>query len=121
MNPKNALSNLPALKMIAKTAEDIRKDANELCQMMQEKELPFEIGVEPCESQIGGGAFPTANLSGYAVVLTCKQKKCQDIVDAMEQLPVPVICRCQKDQIILDVRTLEKEDMEIIVRELELL
>ena len=121
LNPENALRNLPALKMIAKTAEDTRKDANALCQMLQEKELPFEISVEPCESQIGGGAFPTANLSGYAVVLTCKQKKCQDIVDAMEQLPVPVICRCQKDQIILDVRTLEKEDTEMIVRELELL
>ena len=121
LNPENALSNLPALKMIAKTAEDTRKDANTLRQMLQEKELPFEVSVEPCESQVGGGAFPTANLKGYAVVLTCKQKKCQDIVDAMEQLPVPIICRCQKDQVILDVRTLEKEDMEIIVRELELL
>ena len=107
--------------MIAKTAEDTRKDANTLCQMLQEKELPFEVRVEPCESQVGGGAFPTEHLQGYGVVLTSRQKKCQDSVDAMEQLPIPVICRCQKEQIILDVRTLEKEDMEMIVRELELL
>ena len=107
--------------MIAKTAEDTRKDANTLCQMLQKKKLPFEVSVEACESQVGGGAFPTEHLQGYGVVLTSRQKKCQDIIDAMEHLPVPVICRCQKDQIILDVRTLEKEDMDMIVKELELL
>ena len=37
LNPENALRNLPALKMIAKTAEDTRKDANTLRQMLQEK------------------------------------------------------------------------------------
>lgn len=121
LNPENALRNLPALKMIAKTAEDTRKDANTLRQMLQEKKMPFEVSVEPCESQVGGGAFPTEHLQGYGVVLTSRQKKCQDIIDAMEHLPVPVICRCQKDQIILDVRTLEKEDMDMIVKELELL
>ena len=98
-----------------------RKVTDTMLQMLQEKKLPFEVSVEPCESQVGGGAFPTEHLQGYGVVLTSRQKKCQDIVDAMEQLPVPVICRCQKDQIILDVRTLEKEDTEMIVRELELL
>ena len=89
--------------------------------MLQKKKPPFVVSVEPCESQVGGGAFPTEHLQGYGVVLTSRQKKCQDIIDAMEQFPIPVICRCQKDQIILDVRTLEKEDMNMIVEELELL
>ena len=119
LNPETAMKRIPALKMIAKTPEETRKDASILCGMLQKAGLPGEVRVEPCESQVGGGAFPEACLKGYAVVLDFGQdRNCQVLVDAMERLAVPIVCRCAKNQIILDVRTLEPEEFELIVREL---
>ena len=119
LNLETAMKRIPALKMIAKTPEETRKDASILCGMLQKAGLPGEVRVEPCESQVGGGAFPEACLKGYAVVLDFGQdRNCQVLVDAMERLAVPIVCRCAKNQIILDVRTLEPEEFELIVREL---
>ena len=119
LKPEQAVTRIPALKMIAKKTEETRKDAAILCGMLQKAGLPGEVRVEPCESQVGGGAFPEACLKGYAVVLDFGQdRNCQELVDAMEQLAVPIVCRCAKNQMILDVRTLEPEEFELIVREL---
>ena len=119
LKPETAVTRIPVLKMIAKTAEETRKDASVLCEMLQKAELPAEIRIEPCESQVGGGAFPEAHLNGYAVILDFGQdRNCQPMVDALERLPVPIVCRCSKNQIILDVRTLKPEEFELIVREL---
>ena len=119
LNPKDAVTKIPAMRMIAKTTEETKKEAEILRQMLQEVALPAKISVEPCESQIGGGAFPADYLKGYAVVLDIGQEKnCQELVVAMEHLKVPIVCRCAKKQIILDVRTLEPEEYRLIVDEI---
>ncbi|MGN0354425.1 MAG: L-seryl-tRNA(Sec) selenium transferase [Muricoprocola sp.] len=121
MNEKQAVQNIPVLRMIAKTSQETAEEAEILCEMIQDAGLPFEVKTEPCESQIGGGAFPTAHLSGKAVVLGGWQGGCQEIADAMEQLPVPIICRCTKNQIVLDVRTIDRKDYQTIVEELKMI
>ena len=44
-----------------------------------------------------------------------------DGADAMEQLAVPIICRCTKNQIVLDVRTKDREDYQTIFQELKMI
>ena len=120
LKPEQAVTRIPALRMIAKTPEETRKEAEVLCHMFQEANLPFTASIESCESQVGGGAFPDAHLNGYGVMLTLEHgQNCQILADAMGQLAVPIICRCMKNQILLDVRTLETEEFELILSELK--
>lgn len=120
LNEGDAIQNIPVLRMISRTSQEISEEAEILCEMIRDAGLPFEVKTEFCESQIGGGAFPTAHLSGKAVVLGGWHGSCQEIADAMEKLPVPIICRCTKNQIVLDVRTIDRKDYQIIVEGLKM-
>lgn len=119
LNPEKAQTSIPTLKMIAKTPEETKEAASVLCSMIEDAHLPVTASVRPCDSQVGGGSLPMAYLKGYAVVLECGQKSCQRVIHDMEQLPVPIVCRCTRNHIILDVRTLEQEEFEIIVQEMK--
>ena len=51
--------------MITKEIEEITRDAQELEALLQQAELPAQIQMEPCESQIGGGSLPLERIPKY--------------------------------------------------------
>ena len=69
LSEEKAIQNIPALRMITKEIEEITRDAQELEALLQQAELPAQIQMEPCESQIGGGSLPLERIPSMAVTI----------------------------------------------------
>ena len=54
LSEEKAIQNLPVLRMITESKEDVEKRARSLKRILQNAHLAATIGMEPCESHIGG-------------------------------------------------------------------
>lgn len=109
LSEKKAIQNIPALRMITKEIEEITRDAQELEALLQQAELPAQIQMEPCESQIGGGSLPLERIPSMAVTIHPEKITTAELELRLRHMPVPMIVRTMNDKIVIDVRTVDKK------------
>ena len=119
LSEENAIKNLPVLRMITKPLEEIKKDAQTLSRMLKRANLPAKIDIVPCESQIGGGSLPLERIPSMAVTIRPEKITVPEFEERLRHLPVPVIPRVANDTVLMDVRTLEKKTMAVLVDQLK--
>ena len=69
LSEEQAIRNIPTLRMITRSLDEVSVDAEQLSQLLEESGLPVQVGMEPCESQIGGGSLPLERIPSMAVTL----------------------------------------------------
>lgn len=119
LSEEKAVQNIPVLRMIAEPLEEIEKRAKTLARMLKAAELPAEVKVIPCESQIGGGSLPTERLSSMAVEIRPEKISVHEFEERLRKLPVPVIARTVNDAVVLDARTLQKKELRLFTDQLK--
>jgi L-seryl-tRNA(Ser) seleniumtransferase len=96
---------VPALAMIRQSAEEVRARAQHLLQRLR---LPAEV--VSGESVIGGGATPQQSIPTWLIAIGCR-----DLVQAEQRLRAndpPVIARLENDRLVVDLRTVFREEEE---------
>lgn len=109
LSEEKAIQNIPALRMITKEIEEITRDAQELEALLQQAELPAQIQMEPCESQIGGGSLPLERIPSMAVTIHPEKITTAELELRLRHMSVPMIVRTMNDKIVIDVRTVDKK------------
>jgi L-seryl-tRNA(Ser) seleniumtransferase len=81
------------------------------CESISGQVCCAELAAEavPVQSLIGGGTAPTARLQSAAVSLQHARLQPQELLRALRRLDPPVIGRIHKEQVLLDLRTVEPE------------
>ena len=118
LSEEKAVQNIPVLQMITKDHEEIRRKARSLCQMLRRASLPARFETVACQSQIGGGSLPLERLASVAVGIRPEKVSVAQVEERMRHLPVPIIPRTANDTILLDVRTIGRENFKRIVEQL---
>lgn len=113
LSEERAIERLPVLQMITKSVEKVEEEAKELLKLLGELGLPAELGMEDCESQIGGGSLPLERIPSKAVTIKPTKISTAELEERMRFLPVPIIPRTLNDQILLDVRTIGVQNFEV--------
>ncbi len=109
-NPDQLTSQLPSLRMLTRSTEEIDKLATQLATRLRANlNDAIKVTTESCQSQIGSGALPTRTLPSMATVLrtAADGPAIKTLAAALRQLPVPVIGRIHDDALWLDCRTLD--------------
>jgi len=112
-DPDRLAARLPALRLLARSREDIAALAERLLPAVTQA-LSGAASVEPVEtrSQIGSGALPVSLLPSAGLALK-PLRPAGNAADALARrlrgLPVPVIGRIEAGRVILDLRCLEHE------------
>ena len=119
LSEEKAIQNIPVLKMITRSLEDVTWKAEKLCGLLKEAGLPAKIGLEECESQIGGGSLPLERIPSMAVAIRPEKISVAELEERMRHLPVPIIPRVANDTVLMDVRTIERRFFQIIVSQLK--
>ena len=119
LSEEKAIQNVPVLRMITETAEEVEKRAKTLRGMLKRAGLSAEIGLEPCESQIGGGSLPLERIKSTAVTIHPKTMHVAEMEERMRHLEIPIIPRTFNDTIYLDVRTIESRWFKQVVEMLK--
>jgi len=124
---RGAFDEIPALRMIRLTQEEIAKRAQNLCERLQ-RELPNDVSVEihPGFSVIGGGSTPDQQLPTTLIAISTPRHSAAQLEDRLRKPPAnnsaaaisptatPVIARIEDKRLILDLRTvLPSEESEI--------
>lgn len=109
LSEEKAIQNIPALHMITKEIEEITRDAQELEALLQQAELPAQIQMEPCESQIGGGSLPLERIPSMAVTIHPEKITTAELELRLRHMSIPMIVRTMNDKIVIDVRTVDKK------------
>ena len=107
LSEEKAIQNIPVLRMITETEEEVAHRAQNLKRMLIRAGLAAEFGLEKCESQIGGGSLPLERIPSMAVTIKPEKMSVPQLEEKMRHLEVPIIPRTANDTIYLDVRTIE--------------
>ncbi len=116
-DPDRLAERLPTLRLLTRSADDIRAAAERLRQPVAAA-LGGGTTVEivACFSQIGSGSLPVDRLPSAALAIrparvrTGRGAAVQALAAAFRRLPVPVIGRIERGALTLDLRCLDDEE-----------
>lgn len=120
-HPETLAERLPTLRLLTRSAEDIRAQAERLLAPLQARYgADFLVAVEPCLSQIGSGSLPVDRLPGAALTFTPRDGRgstLEALANGWRAALVPVIGHISDGRLWLDLRCLEDEAglMEILL------
>ena len=105
--------SIPALRMIETSKEEITGRAARLAERIAS--VPgLSVALLDGESVIGGGSTPGQSLPTKLVAITHARHSAQALEARLRQNSPPVIARVERDQLLLDVRTVfEGQDEEL--------
>lgn len=100
---------IPTLQMIAANSDEIRIRAD---RVLRNLSMP-NVQVRRSESAIGGGSTPDQVLPTWVLEITVPSAA--KFERALRTQSVPVICRIERDKILLDMRTVADAEEESLV------
>jgi L-seryl-tRNA(Ser) seleniumtransferase len=113
----DAVAQIPALRMVALSADEIRERAEALrVRVGSDSGLIMELLAG--ESAIGGGSAPTANPKTVLIALSHPRLSSDAIEAALRQSEIPVIARIAEGRVLLDLRTVAVEEEPELVKAL---
>lgn len=119
LSEENAVKKIPVLRMITKSKEEVEKDAKRFKRMLTARKVKARITICKCESQIGGGSLPLERIESMGISIHPDQMTVSQLEFQMRHLDIPIIPRVVNDEILLDVRTMNEEQMRIAADELK--
>ena len=111
-----AIKEIPTLRMLTIPIATLRKQAERLQHLLQQEKAAVAVEVIQETSQVGGGALPLQALPTWAVAVKPAHGSLQALEAALRQLDSPIIARIANDRLILDVRTIQDEEVPIVAR-----
>lgn len=113
LNPEEALREIPVLRALATSADEIRQRARQLRQKLQAV-LPagvFMVHLREGVSAVGGGSLPGQQLPTTLVCLRSAQITAQRLAHALRWQEPAVFARIEQDEVVLDPRTVLPNEM----------
>lgn len=107
--------DIPTLRMISLRWDVLADRAETLAKSIRECTADCAVEVVEEFGQVGGGAVPGQMLPSYIVALQPKQISVGELESRLRRGEPPIIARISKDRLLLDVRTLQQPDEQIVV------
>ncbi len=106
LDEKRAVKEIPALALIAAPIERLRTRGECI-----RARLAGTVELVDTEASVGAGAFPTAVLRSVAIAI---RGNVEEIEKKLRAQPVPIIGRISEGRLLLDLRSVQEHEDEII-------
>jgi len=104
---------VPAVRMIQMSKEEITARAACLAEQIA-AHSGFSVSLQDGESVVGGGSTPGQSLPTKLVVVTHARQSAQELEARLRRSSPPIIARVERDQLLLDLRTVfEDQDSKL--------
>jgi L-seryl-tRNA(Ser) seleniumtransferase len=112
-----AVREIPTLSMILVPPKNLKAKARRLTRMIGKVESGnFSVSVTDGESKVGGGALPLLVLPTSLVCLTPGRLSAGTLEEKLRAYDPPIIARIEKDQVLIDVRTVQENELRMVAR-----
>ncbi|TLG81305.1 L-seryl-tRNA(Sec) selenium transferase [Vagococcus zengguangii] len=117
-NKEQAFANIPTLKMISKDLTICHEEASQLKKAIDDKTIGFRAQIVPSKSNIGGGSFPEEEMNSVAISLSSDNYSLIELEEKLRKGSIPIISRIYQNQLLLDCRTIDPSEHQLILNEL---
>lgn len=114
LNEEDAIKNIPVLSLITKDIKEIEESASKLYEKLNDIKDVAHVEIEDCLSQIGGGSLPTERIKSKCVTILPKNMSTASLEEKLRLGENPVVGRISDDKLILDMRTVLEEEIDIL-------
>jgi L-seryl-tRNA(Ser) seleniumtransferase len=113
LDPARAVREIPTLRMLAETAESVRARAQGVAGAL----VALGVGAEVVSSAatVGGGTYPDVVLPSWAVA-PASGSGATALAARLRAGSTPVVGRIEEDRLLLDLRTVAREEADVLVR-----
>ncbi len=109
----NAWETIPTLRMLSMDSEELRGKSETLCGYLSR--IP---GFAVCETEeaapAGGGSIPGILFPTRCVAVSCEGLSADELEYRLRMLPHPIVARIRSDQVLLDVRTIQEDELRAV-------
>ena len=113
---KQALKSVPTLYMLTCEADSIKKKGQRILRRLGgATKLKNYIQLQPTVSRVGGGAMPEHGLDSWALTLQPGRMGASRLERWFRTLLVPLILRIEDNKMIIDLRTIQEEDIPLLI------
>ena len=110
-----ALREIPTLRMILASQKSLKDRARRLIKLAGKVEAGnFTLAIKGGQSKVGGGALPLLVLPTSLICLTPGKLSANALEESFRASDPPIIVRIEKDQVLLDVRTIQEGELRIV-------
>ncbi len=113
----SASVEVPVIRAIAATRDELRERAERMVERMTSLR-GLRVEIEEGESVIGGGSAPEVSLPTALVAVTSARLSAATIEERLRRHTTPIIVRTERDQILIDMRTVASAEESIIIEAL---
>jgi L-seryl-tRNA(Ser) seleniumtransferase len=119
---RGAMDEIPALRMIRMSAQDIRRRAENFLRELT-PELPLgevELEIADGSSLAGGGSTPTQSLPTKLIRIASARYSAAQLEQRLRKAPagISVIARVEDNRLIIDLRTVSAEEEPLLLKTL---
>jgi L-seryl-tRNA(Ser) seleniumtransferase len=116
LSERGAIQEIPTLRMLTIPLTELRKQARHLDRLLKGEMKEAFIEIIPEHSQVGGGSLPLQNLPTWAVAVKPHKARVENLEAELRNLDPPIIARISDDRLILDLRTIQADELRTITR-----
>ena len=116
LDPALARREIPVLRMLSMSPVEIGERAGGLARRLRERGIQAET--RPGRSAVGGGAAPGADLPTELVVLQPADREAPELERRLRSGEPPVVARIAGDSLVLDLRTVDADLDDTLLRAL---
>ncbi|MEK6264014.1 MAG: L-seryl-tRNA(Sec) selenium transferase [Clostridium sp.] len=114
LQESEAINNIPTLMMLLCPQSELKKRAQKLKKKLQNKRSKFTFTIALDYSMVGGGSMPTEKMDTYVIKVKSDFFTAKQIEERLRMNTIAIIVRINNNEVLMDLRTLFKEDYELI-------
>ena len=110
-----AETDLPTLRMLSMSVDEVRRRAGALLARLQEKAPDLTVRIVDGSSAAGGGAAPTAEIPTALLRIEHRARGAQRLVERLRAGDPPVVARVADGALVVDLRTVAPEEEDALL------
>ena len=118
LDEATAMREIPTLAMLVRPLDELGEQAERIAKAVKKRRPAADIRIIEGFSQMGSGSLPTQNIPSRLVAVGSKNLSAEELAKRLRGHEPPVFTRIQKDQVLIDPRTLGQGDEAIVTEAL---
>jgi L-seryl-tRNA(Ser) seleniumtransferase len=113
-----AVTQVPVARMFATAVDELQQRADTIAARVAGHQR-LHVQILDGHSTLGGGSAPGMTIPSRLLALTVDGLSANSVETLLRQAEPPIIARIEQDRVVLDLRTIQPDEDEIVARALE--
>jgi L-seryl-tRNA(Ser) seleniumtransferase len=102
--------------MLTLPLDELRKQARRLQRLIRQETDKAAVQIISEQSQVGGGALPLQAVPTWALAVRPLKGTAGALETELRRLEPPIVARIADDRLILDMRTIQEDELKIVAK-----